>query len=454
MKSSFILLFFLIAGSIYPQNNLQFEFDYSRFKYDSTSVYLELYYSVGVKSLTKLKKNETSYVEAILHIKMIESVANEVIVDKKYRINSPYQENSTENSLLGVVGLGIPFGTYALNIEVVDVGDSLNMSSFSEKVTLNSLGTDKASISDIQLASRIITRSQNTKSLFYKNTMEVFPHPIGVFGQNIPMLFFYAELYNLKADTTSSDFILNEQVVNSYGVKVYEKTKKVNRVNDSIVEVGAVNITKFPSGSYSLILNLFAENSLSGIASSKKFYLFNPGVEDTFQIAVGDYNVLSSEFGIYSLEECDAHFARCEPIALPDEIDQYENLEGVESKREFLFNFWKIRDNIPETPKNEAKEEYMKRISLVDVRYKTFSRQGYKTDRGRVYLQYGEPDEIELHPNDYDKKPHEIWYYHSIEGGVLFVFGDITGYADYELLHSTKRGELRDDDWVRRISTL
>ena len=91
------------------------------------------------------------------------------------------------------------------------------------------------------------------------------------------------------------------------------------------------------------------------------------------------------------------------------------------------------------------------RIKFVENRFKTFNKTGSKTDRGRVYLQYGEPDEMELHPNDYDKKPYEIWYYNSIEGGVIFVFGDITGYSDYELLHSTKRGELRDDNWVRRI---
>ena len=43
----------------------------------------------------------------------------------------------------------------------------------------------------------------------------------------------------------------------------------------------------------------------------------------------------------------------------------------------------------------------------------------------------------------------EIWHYYAIENGVDFVFVDRTGFGEYQLVHSTKRGELRDDDWQR-----
>ena len=79
-------------------------------------------------------------------------------------------------------------------------------------------------------------------------------------------------------------------------------------------------------------------------------------------------------------------------------------------------------------------------------------KEGWKTDRGRVYLIYGGPDEIERFPNEIETRPYEIWHYESVEGGVIFVFADITGFGSYQLVHSTKRGELRDDSWVRRIT--
>ena len=79
-------------------------------------------------------------------------------------------------------------------------------------------------------------------------------------------------------------------------------------------------------------------------------------------------------------------------------------------------------------------------------------KEGWQTDRGRVYMIYGEPSEIERFPNETNTKPYEIWHYNEIEGGVVFIFGDITGFNDYQLLHSTKRGEIRDDYWMRRIA--
>ena len=64
---------------------------------------------------------------------------------------------------------------------------------------------------------------------------------------------------------------------------------------------------------------------------------------------------------------------------------------------------------------------------------------------------YGEPTEIERYPNQIDTRPYEIWHFTEMEGGVYFIFADITGFSDYTLVNSTKRGELRDDNWQRRI---
>ena len=47
------------------------------------------------------------------------------------------------------------------------------------------------------------------------------------------------------------------------------------------------------------------------------------------------------------------------------------------------------------------------------------------------------------------EKSHEIWHYHSLQGGVQFVFVDKQELGDMELVHSTARGELYDDNWTR-----
>ncbi len=133
------------------------------------------------------------------------------------------------------------------------------------------------------------------------------------------------------------------------------------------------------------------------------------------------------------------------------EIEKYETLTNENAKRKYLTEFWKARDEDPSDDMNHYLKDYLRRIKESNLKYKALSKEGWKTDRGRVYLVYGSPSEIDRYPNQTESRPYEIWYYHDIEGGVQFNFGDISGFSDYVLLHSTKRGELRDDNWQRRI---
>jgi hypothetical protein len=64
---------------------------------------------------------------------------------------------------------------------------------------------------------------------------------------------------------------------------------------------------------------------------------------------------------------------------------------------------------------------------------------------------YAEPDEIQRFPSSGDSKPYEIWNYYSIESGVQFIFVDRSGFSNYILVHSTKRGELQDEEWERNL---
>jgi hypothetical protein len=92
---------------------------------------------------------------------------------------------------------------------------------------------------------------------------------------------------------------------------------------------------------------------------------------------------------------------------------------------------------------------YLQRVLSASQRFHALNRDGWRTDRGRVFILFGEPDEIERFPSSQEAKPYENWHYYSIENGVEFVFIDRSGFGEYILVHSTKRGELRDDDWQR-----
>ena len=298
----------------------------------------------------------------------------------------------------------------------------------------------------------MIQGSENTNSVFYKNSYEVIPIPNLVFGKSQPALFFYTEIYNLQSSKLKSEQLKMSQLVyNSKGKLIKEKSKYLTRNSNSRVEVGSHILSSFPTDTYTLVVALIDSAANEGISTAKKFYVYNPDIQVTDTFEVSTTSVLSSTFGSMSEEELDDLFEKSKYLAVKSEIEKYEKLSNIDGKREFMFEFWKAKDENSATSENEFYRKYLQRLELCSDRYTSMGKQGWKTDRGRVYLLYGEPTEIERYPNQLETRPYEIWNYNELEGGVYFVFADLTGFSDYQLVTSTKRGELRDENWQRRI---
>lgn len=131
---------------------------------------------------------------------------------------------------------------------------------------------------------------------------------------------------------------------------------------------------------------------------------------------------------------------------LGDAIDQmrYLSYTGYFSAREFkrlqkavggeqqkIFSeIWKKIDPTPQTETNELMNEYYYRVHISNQRF-SGHREGWRSDRGMVYILYGEPDAIEEYNMEIDSKPYMIWLYYSVNR--RFIFIDKTGFGDYQL---------------------
>ena len=455
---NFIRLFLLVALlftiKLNAQKKLGFEFDYAKFNFDTSSVYLEIYYELDPQGM-QLKQTENGFLyEAIVHIEIKNVVDGKYFLNKDWKIPNVITDTSNTSvnkSLVGVLGFTIPKGTYTLDVKAHDFFNESLSTQISEKLIVEPFPKNTYSISDIQLASNIRKEGANKTSLFYKNTLEVVPNPSMVFSNTLPVLFYYSELYNLSLKDSLADFKLNKDVYNSLGKVVYKSSKTIKQSNSAVVEIGLVNLSKLPTDTYSFVLSLVDTTTNKAYLSSKRFFLYNPAMTDSLMNKQSGLNYLSSEFGVFSQEECDNMFKEVKYIASQGEIDQYDKLDSLNAKRQFLYNFWKNRDPEPATQINEFKLDYMKRVNYANEHFSNRFKKGYLSDRGRVYLTYGEPDQKDYYPNESNMKPYEIWFYNSIEGGVTFIFGDLTGFSNYELLNSTKRGEVRDDNWQNRL---
>lgn len=453
MKRFFITLTLLSCFTVAFPQKINFEFDYAQFGYDSLSNYVEFYYSFNQSGLTFIDTDTSDYVQGLLQIEINDSASGNNIINKQWIVSNEILDSvNLDRSLIGLVGFVIDKGSYIVNITGSDINNVENKKTITEYVIINPFINSNTALSDVQLAANILPNSENASSIFYKNTYEVTPLPASVGGEMQPVLFYYTELYNLKVGPSNTELRLDEIIINSRGHLISSKSKRINKSVDTRVEVGIVKAHKLPTDTYTLRLNLIDSVANYGVSSAKRFFVYNPSIvpADTFQQTISP--VLSTTFGAMSEEEIDDLFYKSKYIATNPEVDKYEALSTEDAKREFIYNFWKARDENPADERNESYLNYVNRVNASDERFSALGKKGWKTDRGRVLIVYGEPSEIQRYPNQTDSRPYEIWRYESIEGGAEFIFGDLTGFNDYQLLHSTKRGELRDDYWQRRIA--
>ena len=85
-------------------------------------------------------------------------------------------------------------------------------------------------------------------------------------------------------------------------------------------------------------------------------------------------------------------------IITDEERAAFKQLSNDEERDNFIEAFWQRRDPTPDTEENEYKEEHYQRIAYANEHFAA-GVPGWKTDRGRIYIVYGKPDEIDSHPS-------------------------------------------------------
>jgi GWxTD domain-containing protein len=135
-------------------------------------------------------------------------------------------------------------------------------------------------------------------------------------------------------------------------------------------------------------------------------------------------------------------------IISDEERATFVRLNTNEEREQFIEQFWLRRDPSPDTIENETKEEHYRRIAYANERFAS-GIAGWRTDRGRIYIMWGPPDEIETHPTggtyhrpweegggNTSTYPFEKWRYRYLEGignDVNLEFVDRSGSSEYRL---------------------
>ena len=344
----------------------------------------KVYYEIPSNQLQYIVNNDsfvTTYrISAIIYDKKGNQITGDVW-ERKF-VCSRYEETLSETLYIrDKVEIKLSEGEYSLKVLVKDL-NSTKRGSIKTDIKVSKL-TGRLYISDI---------------LFLKdNRMNVGKR----YSSEDATLQFLFDIYNPDSEDLSIEAFIEDEKKQSI------LKKEIMALDVSTVK--SIDIHGLKGGEYTLLIAVSSSNDT--VTRTYTFFIESPP--------------------FFSDEE---YF---DLISVLEYIASFEDMKKLkeappEKREETLKEFWKTKDPTPSTEANEVKDEYLRRVRYANKHFSYIFKKGAKTDRGRIYIKYGEPDEVERHPYEINTMPYEVWYYYTRK--LKFVFVDEHGWGEYILV--------------------
>lgn len=446
--------------SLVSVSNVTVYFNYGVFSSINSKSFLETYLTISGNSVKYLKKSGNLQASVTINWQILSGT--EVVKSLSYNLLSPKATDSLNlPSFIDNQRFLLPNGEYTLQFEIIDNAFPTQKTTHTEKIKILFNRDKKIDASDIQVLDSF-TKSNNPNS-FTKSGYELIPYTINYFPNNKNALKFYFESYN--ADTLlgkNSKFIYTYYIENSEtfskinNLSGFQKQKS-NRVNPLL---GQFDITVLPTGNYNLVIEL--RDSLNTVQCQKKWFFQRQSNAQP----LSENNITNTiDVFFHSFQNTDSlkEFIECLwPISKNTErVWQQTQIANKNPlvMQNYLIDFWKAQSGDSINPFLLWKNYYQE-VQVANAMLKCGKQKGYYTDRGRVYLQYGKPNQRNQVNSSANIYPYEIWQYYRLYDKTTnhfftnkkFVFVNF-GIADecYELIYSEVRGEKNDPNWKYRL---
>jgi len=376
----------------------------------------------------------------------------------KYNLKSPEIADTLgkKPNFIDLQRVSLPNGIYNFEMDIRDVNSRQEAYEFVDIVEYE-FNSNLLQFSSIQLIESI-SESTN-ESVLTKNGYDILPYISNFYPQNCSKISFYTEIYNADK-TVKDDFIVRYYIETFENYKEIESCSRFKKVSSApiIPFIGDINITDLPSGNYNLVIEV---KNRDNISLQKTKYFFQRSNSDSNDLAalndlVKNFDITTNFAGAMTdIDSLKLYVACLRPIADMDEqrfIDYQIKSASVDELQNYFLQFWLKRNNVQP---GELWRQYKEQVDFVDKHYRTPINRGFETDRGRVYLQYGVPNDIYVSQHEPNSYPYEIWHYYRVanENNKKFIFynPNIAG-KEYELLHSDLTGEIKTPNWERMLS--
>ncbi|MCD6366680.1 MAG: GWxTD domain-containing protein [Bacteroidales bacterium] len=452
----FLAGFLFVSGFAQKNNQSETYFYFSKYYAPDMGAYLEFYFTTLGRSVKYMPIADNKW-QASVDFLLLFKQNGEIKQFRKYNLLSPVVADSTQKpNFMDVQRVFLDTGSYETILTIKDKNNSLDLGvTFSTTINMD-MDTSQVVFSGIEYVDHYKKVVADDSSAMVKGDYNIFPYVSNYFSENMENLQFYLEIYNLqKVLGDSTGYLLKYYLENSNSYSALSKYAYYGRKETKPVEVlfPKINISSLPSGDYNIVVEVVDKE---GAIKGKQKYHFvrsNPKVDEKLLDTIPQTDVSKSFVAAMNIDSLSLFIKYLYPISTQQELSyarQQMKIKNLSYMQSFFLSFW-MKRNI-DAPQKEW-EKYKLQIKIVNDNYSYSRRKGYQTERGRVFLKYGRPDDIITSYYEPSAYPYEIWhYYHTIENqnNVKFVFynSNLVG-EDFDLLHSTAKGEIYTNNWVR-----
>lgn len=427
--------------------------DFARFQSVDAKPYMEVYITIDGTSVNVRKAADgngyQSKVELEVRLLRLEEDGDTTLTyADKYNLLSPVMQDTNmeaRKSFPDLKRIMAKPGLYALRVIARDVyGDT--KTDHLTVVEIAEAKPESTTLSDIEFVASV--KPSTTSSVFTKHKKDIVPFGLeGVFI-NQDSLNFYFELYNTDKTFTENYFI--QAALYKGEQQMFQHTVTKKKAPSSMdLFYGGFEINKLPPSlgeAYSIRIKLFNSNKKDFPELVERVYIYTEDMLTHQPVAN-----TGSLFENFSDEQIRFYIQTLTYLTeSEDEIRMAKSLRTPEERKNYLAGFWEKRALASEKSIGLLWETHRFSVKHSNENYKSAFRDGWQTDRGRVFITYGPPSDIERFPNERNALPYELWKYDKLgtQAQVVFIFLDQDRSTNsYSLIHSTKYGELQNPTW-------
>ena len=448
-----ILLSLLYASiSVSTMGQIGPVFSFKKFL-STNSPFIETYVEVYANTL-EINEIDSTHISYGVEVTQIIKNTNQEIIDfKKYTIEEKNESNEPLNNILDLQRFSLANGSYFLEIQVKDIYNLESIETFTSELRID-FSNNELEISDIELLESYGKTSEINNTT--KSGFSLIPLVSNYYSPEFNKLAYYVEIYNPLQDSAESYVLLQSIKIKETGeiAGQFNKLKKIKTVKINPI-INSFNIENLPTGNYEIVIQI--RNQVNELIIEKKIDFQRINLNTPLDInrlnAVNISNTFSNELAKDSLNE----FINClSPIASPFELNIINRkLKQMDDtlKRQFIYSFWFNKNNV--SPR-KAWEDYKIQVIRIEKLFGTRIKRGYQTDRGRVYLKYGAPNNLIDRPNEPSSYPYQIWHYYRLgkfnNKRFIFYMPDLVT-NDYTILHSDVLGEVKNENWNATLNS-